>query len=454
MDNGFASFDHVKIPRRNMAMRFSEVNEHGKYRKKSTNSAASKVAYITMMQVRAHICNEAGKNLGKACTIVTRYSAVRRQGFTENGQSEFQVLDYKQQQHRILPLLACSYCFFFTGKKVLEKLKAIEYRLMEDKPVTKAEVTDIHASSSGLKSFTTMIAADGMEDCRKACGGHGFLACSGLPELVTTYLQSPTVEGDNHMLPQQVVKVLLKLVQAIYADEDLSDYIPCDSYHLVPSLKTMIQTGEKESFSVAAAAQVLDLDALIKAFRHRAARLLVECAAQLQSSAVGGKSAQEAWNDGLVQMARVSRAYSQFLLLVNFVNGIQDSKKVLGGPDVSVLLDLARLFGLYWMERELGDFLEDGYLSAKHAKWVRAGVLTMLDTVRPNAVPLVDAFDFSDFVLRSALGRYDGNVYPAIMEAAKRDPLNKNEVGPGYEEHLKRLIVDGVGVYTGTAARL
>jgi len=53
MDNGYASFDNVVIPRRNMAMRFATVDKHGKYRKKNQDSAASKVAYITMMQVRA-----------------------------------------------------------------------------------------------------------------------------------------------------------------------------------------------------------------------------------------------------------------------------------------------------------------------------------------------------------------------------------------------------------------
>jgi acyl-CoA oxidase len=118
------------------------------------------------------------------------------------------------------------------------------------------------------------------------------------------------------------------------------------------------------------------------------------------------------------------------------------------------LRDLARLFALYWMERELGDFMEDGYMSAEQASWVRSSVLVLLEVVRPNAVSLVDARDFSDFRLKSALGRYDGDVYPAIMDAAKRDPLNQNDIGPGYEEHLKRLIVDGVGVYTGTASRL
>ena len=77
-----------------------------------------------------------------------------------------------------------------------------------------------------------------------------------------------------------------------------------------------------------------------------------------------------------------------------------------------------------------------------------------LAIVRKNAVALVDARDFSDFRLKSALGRYDGNVYPHIMAAAKKDPLNAIDPGPAYEPHLKRLIKDGVGVYCGTASRL
>jgi acyl-CoA oxidase len=461
MDNGFATFDHVHIPRRNMAMRFALVDEQGKYSKKYMADAASKVAYITMMQVRAHICNEAGKNLAVACTIVIRYSAVRRQGFQDDDGSggvatETQILDYKQQQHRIFPLLAASYCFYFTGKKILKRLQEIEHKLVSNKPVTKAEVTDIHASSSGLKSFTTTVTADGIEDCRKACGGHGFLQCSGLPELITTYLQNPTVEGDNHMLPQQVVKVLLKLVEAVQNNEELNDYEPCDSYHLVSSLQTILHAGSKETCEARCVQDMLEIPILLKAFRHRAARVLVGVAVQIQTSMSDGMTPQQAWNQALVEMARASRAYSQFLLLRNFVDGIQDeeSSSIIGAAESWLLGDLARLFALYWMEREIGDYLEDGFLSAQQSRWVRTNVLHLLDVIRPNAVALVDARDFSDFRLKSALGRYDGDVYPAIMEAARRDPLNQSEPGQGYKEHLKRMIVDGVGKYSGTTSRL
>eukprot|EP00957_Ditylum_brightwellii_P076617 5823417-Ditylum_brightwellii.AAC.1 len=229
MDNGFARFENVVIPRRNMAMRFATVDVNGKYNRKTVSDAASKISYITMMQVRAYIVDRAGLSLAMACTITIRYSAVRRQGYDgdhtpEDGekQKELQVIDYRQQQHRLFPLLAASYCFFFTGKLLLHKLEMMEQALVSGKgDITKTEVADVHASSSSLKSFTTTVAADGIEDCRKACGGHGFLQSSGLPELFTSYLQNPTVEGDNYMLPQQVTKVLLKIVQTVQeGDED------------------------------------------------------------------------------------------------------------------------------------------------------------------------------------------------------------------------------------------
>ncbi len=70
----------------------------------------------------------------------------------------------------------------------------------------------------------------GIEDCGKACGGHGFLVCSGLIEPSNTYLQSRTVKGDNQMLPQQVIKVLLKLVAAIGSDGDDNDAAAAAEY--------------------------------------------------------------------------------------------------------------------------------------------------------------------------------------------------------------------------------
>jgi len=40
--------------------------------------------------------------------------------------------------------------------------------------------------------------------------------------------------------------------------------------------------------------------------------------------------------------------------------------------------------------------------------------------VRASAVPLVDAFNLSDFVVGSPFGRYDGDIYTHYFEKVKR----------------------------------
>ena len=43
-------------------------------------------------------------------------------------------------------------------------------------------------------------------------------------------------------------------------------------------------------------------------------------------------------------------------------------------------------------------------------------MLAALTATRPNAVALVDAFEFPDNVLNSAIGRHDGRVYESLYE--------------------------------------
>ena len=80
MDNGWAVFRGVRVPRRNMAARYSRVEADGSYTVMPVAASAGKTAYITMMQVRALIVANAGRGLAQAATIAIRYSIVRRQG--------------------------------------------------------------------------------------------------------------------------------------------------------------------------------------------------------------------------------------------------------------------------------------------------------------------------------------------------------------------------------------
>jgi acyl-CoA oxidase len=55
-------------------------------------------------------------------------------------------------------------------------------------------------------------------------------------------------------------------------------------------------------------------------------------------------------------------------------------------------------------------------------------MMALFEDIRPNAVALVDAFDYPDQVLGSCLGRYDGQVYQALYDYAKAAPLRDGSI--------------------------
>lgn len=64
----------------------------------------------------------------------------------------------------------------------------------------------------------------------------------------------------------------------------------------------------------------------------------------------------------------------------------------------------------------------------------------LLAEIRPQAVSLVDAWDFSDNELRSVLGRQDGHVYENLFAWAQQSELNKTQVLPTFEKYLKPMM--------------
>lgn len=174
MDNGFLLFNKVKVPHNSMLARFSRVDpQTNKYVKPQHAQAA----YGTMTWVRSTIVMQAGSTLARGVTIATRYCAIRRQfqdrDAPQSTGPETPVLDYTMVQVRILPLLAATFALHFTGKAMMN--------MYDENQKSKASggsdmMADLHASSCGLKALSSTIAAEGLEVCRRACGGHGYSA--------------------------------------------------------------------------------------------------------------------------------------------------------------------------------------------------------------------------------------------------------------------------------------
>lgn len=222
MDNGFMLFNKVKVPHIAMLAKFSGVDiKTNKYHR----PASPNLVYGTLTWVRSTIVQQAGTVLARGVTIAVRYCAVRRQfqdrDAPPDAVGETQVLNYKMVQIRLLTLLAATFALHFTGQSMMDLYQENQKKMSQDVgKVGSSErgagpeelsagsdlLADLHATSCGLKSLASSIAAEGLEVCRRACGGHGYSSFSGIGSYYADYLPTTTWEGDNYMLTQQVAR--------------------------------------------------------------------------------------------------------------------------------------------------------------------------------------------------------------------------------------------------------
>ncbi|KAM6059619.1 peroxisomal acyl-coenzyme A oxidase 2 isoform 5-T5 [Theristicus caerulescens] len=174
-----------------------------------------------------------------------------------------------------------------------------------------------------------------------------------------------------------------------------------------------------------------------EAYQHTAVRLVSSTAAKLQDLIQSGVKKHDAWNQCTVQLVQAAKAHCHYITVKNFAETVEKLKTEAGIQ--KVMKHLCDLFALHGIFSNAGVFLHDGYISGAQMDMVTASYLDLLAVIRKDAVPLVDAFDFTDKNLNSALGSYDGQVYQRLYEWAQKSPTN-TQVNPAYERYLKPLL--------------
>ncbi|KAG3110423.1 hypothetical protein PI124_g8949 [Phytophthora idaei] len=214
------------------------------------------------------------------------------------------------------------------------------------------------------------------------------------------------------------------LLKALHSGNHLpgtpTEFLANAKAHSNPSLRCKAQKSE----------DFADLQLLLEAFRVRASRAVLTLAAEMKAN-------KNDANACMVQITRASTAHAELLLVEAFVNGLNS---IPTGKERQAVTHLCELFGVWLITKMLGDFREDDYISSKQAAMARRQLVNLLPVIRKNCVLLTDAWDFTDFELNSTIGRFDGDVYRALVRRAADEPLNKTQVPECYEQFLKPLL--------------
>ncbi|KAF9281751.1 fatty-acyl coenzyme A oxidase [Mortierella alpina] len=434
IDNGWIQFTNVRIPRTNMLMKHTKVSRAGEVRE----PPLAQLTYGALIQGRVTMVTDSGNILKKAVTIAGRYAAVRRQFSSSPHEiQETKLIDYAIHQYRLMPLLAQAYAFHFTGVETNTLYEDLMDQLESTQPDDPSMQTvldtlkETHATSAGLKAFCTWGTLNAIEACRQTLGGHGYSAYTGLASTYNDFAVHCTWEGDNTILTLQSGRYLVSCYREALAGKKQPEGVDYLNH-----LDTLLNQG----CAVKTNEDILDFTIIQQAWGVVAANVVKKAGDDFEASLKQGLSPETAYEDCSQARLAAAKIHAFGYIFRRFAQAVRNAPESLQ----PVLTKLCILYGLYSIEQNAGFFLQYRYFTPSQMDFVRAQVNVFCREVRQEYIPLIDAFNYSDYMINSPLGVYDGNVYEKYFDLVKR----QNPVGgphpylPLIQSLLRRDIED------------
>ncbi|XP_075564939.1 peroxisomal acyl-coenzyme A oxidase 3 isoform X4 [Pelecanus crispus] len=311
LDNGFAMFHSVRIPKENILNIAGDVTAEGKYSSSIKGvKERFRAAVGSLSAGRILITAISTTNLKLALSIAIRFSAARHQ-FGPTDDEEIPVLEYQTQQWRLLPYLAAAYALDYFSKSLFTN--CVEFYaglLTEQRSRRQAGMgREIHALSAASKPLSSWTAQQAAQECREACGGHGYLAMNRLGEIRNDNDPNCTYEGDNNVLLQQTSNYLMSWMNCV------RDKAPFESpfgtanvlqdYHHILGWK----------FTAISVEDCMDSSVPLAAYKWLVCYLLRESDLKLSKEKQSGRSDFEAKNNCQVAMLQVKKLVDLFRML-------------------------------------------------------------------------------------------------------------------------------------------
>ncbi|CAG8449408.1 16096_t:CDS:10 [Dentiscutata heterogama] len=368
LDSGWIQFSNVRIPRKNMLMKWSKVTEDGKYIPPQNPA----IAYTPLIGERLTVLSGTQNALGRALTIACRYGCVRRQSVDDG-----QIMNYQTHYVGLVPCVASIYVINIVDSVIKIQWEELIKQIHTNQAEFLKNVADIHALSSGLKATITWWGSEMFERCRRSLGGHAYSAYNAIGPAIGDWGVTTTGGGDNFVLLQQTARYLISSYEKMVQGKQLS--------------------GSVEYFNN------------IKQFSKTLQYLFPRLTQSQEDSSV-------TWNNNQISLIRLSELHSFRYCLSEYIQGISKYQNSI--PEFQnlcpILTKLGQLWSIHLIYESLKEFLEEGYFGKEQANIVKNAYFGMCKKLRKEIIPLVDAWGYPDFILQAPLGKFDGDVYKGI----------------------------------------
>ncbi|XP_028162599.1 peroxisomal acyl-coenzyme A oxidase 3-like [Ostrinia furnacalis] len=264
------------------------------------------------------------------------------------------------------------------------------------------------------KPLLTWTVLDAAQQCREACGGHGFLKCANLGDIRSNHEPTVTYEGDNNVLSQQTGNWLLRQYEAALAGSAVDS--PIGTVTFLADYRRIMQS----TFMCTETSQLKTTEFIINTYKWLICWLLKETHEKYESEIASGLSKFQARTKSQVYRWKcLTRVYAEYLSIIFSLESIEKKEKELQ----PVMYKLFYLYGLWSLDKHLVEMYQGGYASGEApTRLIRAAILELCSDVKGEVVSVVDALAPTDFVLNSVLGKSDGNLYQNIEHALFNAP--------------------------------
>jgi acyl-CoA oxidase len=387
VDNGTIVFNQVTIPYDNLLDRFASVSAEGKFESPiSSDNRRFFTMLGTLVGGRIGIPRSGLSATKSGLTIAIRYGDQRRQ-FGPEGAPEVPVLNYRQHQRRLMPLLANAYALHFS-------LQYLTDRFLKRK---EEDMQEIEALAAGLKSVATWNTTHSLQECRECCGGKGYLSENRIDRLKNDSEIYTTFEGDNTVLMQLVAKSRLTEFKQEFSNMNffsVFNYVADQAKTSLTERNPLIVRKTDED-------HLLDGEFHLNAFRYRERNILTSAAKRLKRHIDDGMDSFDAFNVCQNHLVEVSFAYIERIILEQFIAQVERTKDQ---GCQAILRKLCQLYALAQIDKHKGWYLENGYMEGVKTKAIRKLLDQLCWDIRKDAVPLVDAFAIPDSLLAAPIG--------------------------------------------------
>ncbi len=138
-----------------------------------------------------------------------------------------------------------------------------------------------------------------------------------------------------------------------------------------------------------------------------------------------------------MELVEAGTAHSYLWMYQNFYEKIYLKTK--NERARAVLIKLLLLYGLEKIVERSSSFYEMGVISSSTLKNIQNLREKLLAELRPDALTIVESFEYDDNTLHSAIGAADGNVYERLLDWSKNyNVVNKEEVRKELVEEIKK----------------